>query len=83
MADLKRTLPYITPLGEFKQVVGTVIEPIESREPWGEYRLEDGTIIRCKQILTQLVRLDGEKLSTGEQVYNCQFQAIINVFPPE
>ena len=75
------TVPYIRPDGTTIQAKGTLITPIELNEPWGEYRLEDGTIVRTRQILTQLIRLDEEKAPNGEPIYLSQFQAVISVIP--
>ena len=39
------------------------------REEWNEYDLEDGTTIRLKAVVTDVVRLNGEYDQEGNPVY--------------
>ena len=76
-------VPYTDPSGNTRMVKGTLVEDIDAVDvPWCKYKLKDGTIIRTKQILTQLVYLDGEKLANGDQAYLCQFQPVVTIIPP-
>lgn len=80
MAD-KVKVPFRNPDGSTSQEVGTLMEVTDSKEPWSEYTLEDGTKIRLKQTLVNVIRLDGRKNQNGESVYSIQSQPTISIFP--
>lgn len=48
-----------------------------------KYILPDGTEIKLKNVLLQIVRLDDIKDINGNPMYNIQTQNIIQVTPPE
>ena len=77
MAD-KVKVPYKNPDGSMSQEIGTLMEVTDSKEPWSEYTLEDGTKIRFKQAL---VRLDNKKNPNGDPVYSIQSQPTMSIFP--
>ena len=37
--------------GKLVKEYGEMVTVVEQKEPWSEYRLEDGTLIRTKQTL--------------------------------
>ena len=80
MAD-KVKVPFRNSDGSTSQEVGTLMEVADSKEPWSEYTLEDGTKIRLKQALVSVVRLDNKKNQNGEPVYSIQSQPAMTVFP--
>jgi hypothetical protein len=80
MAD-KMTVPLINPDGSSSQEIGTLMEITESKEPWSEYTLENGTKIRCKQTVVSIVELDNQKNQNGVPVYVIQAQQLMNVIP--
>lgn len=47
-------------------------------EPWNVYRLEDGTLIRLRCVLTSCVKTD-QTLPSGEPIYKNNFQIIQDV----
>lgn len=66
------------------------IEPVEvvaSVEPWNEYTLSDGNVLRLKVVVTDIVRVTGQRTTSGEPVYSVNFAPIISVrelqSPPE
>ena len=65
------------------EVVGSEIPVQQSTEPWSEYLLEDGSVIRIKQVLTQAVRLDNEYDKDGNPVYVVQGTSIVVVSASE
>ncbi len=40
------------------------------KEDWNEYELEDGTIVRVKLAVRQIIRMPGENPKTGEPFVN-------------
>jgi hypothetical protein len=80
MAD-KVKVPLVNPDGTMSQEIGTLMEVTESREPWSEYVLEDGTKIRLKQTLVNVIRLDDKKNQNGEPVYSIQSQPTMSIIP--
>ncbi len=64
MAERRVQVPYMGKLVDGMDV------PIEtSTEKWSEITLEDGTIIRIKQSVATVLRLDGEWDAEGNPVY--------------
>jgi transposase len=41
----------------------------ESNERWSELKLEDGAIIRVKQVVSQVMRVEGEYDPEGNPIY--------------
>jgi hypothetical protein len=80
MAD-KVKVPLVNPDGTTSQEIGTLVEVIESKEPWSEYTLKDGTKIRLKQTLVNVIRLDDKKNLNGEPVYSIQSQPTMSIIP--
>jgi hypothetical protein len=80
MAD-KVKVPLMNPDGTTSQEIGTLVEVTESKEPWSEYTLEDGTKIRLKQTLVNVIRLDDKKNLNGEPVYSIQSQPTMSIIP--
>jgi hypothetical protein len=80
MAD-KVKVPYRNPDGSMSQEIGTLMAVTDSKEPWSEYTLEDGTKIRLKQTLVNVIRLDDRKNPNGEPVYSIQSQPTMSIIP--
>lgn len=55
------------------------VSPVESKEEWNVYRLEDGSTLRIKLILAKVFRAVEEKTSLGEPVYITQSQNMVVV----
>ncbi|MDR1787999.1 MAG: hypothetical protein LBR16_06080 [Treponema sp.] len=80
MADKVR-VPVMNPDGSTSQEIGTLMEVKDPKEPWSEYTLDDGTKIRLKQTLVQVVRLDNKKNPNGEPIYSIQSQPTMTIIP--
>jgi hypothetical protein len=80
MAD-KMKVPVQGPDGTIDEKIGTIMEVTESKEPWSEYTLEDGTKIRIKQALVNIVKLDDEKAPNGDPILIIQAQQAMTVIP--
>lgn len=59
---------------------GELVNIVRQSEPWSEYVLDDGTVIRTKQTVLKLVRMD-EPDAKGKPIYSMQSQPIIDVIP--
>jgi hypothetical protein len=73
----KKTYPYLG-----RQVPGQEVEFSPTSEPFSQYTLEDGTVVKVKIVLLNAARLD-EYNEQGDPVYQFQFQHIIGVVAPE
>lgn len=57
--------------------------PFESvKEPWTECRLEDGTIIKLKLVVSDVMRLDQDNVG-GEPQYVVKSSNVMSVETPE
>lgn len=64
MAERRVQVPYMGRMADGMDV------PIESStEKWSEITLEDGTVIRIKQSVAAVLRIDGEWDAEGNPVY--------------
>lgn len=52
-------------------------------EHWNEYLIDDGTVIRVKPVLMEVLRVDGEYDPQGNPAYVVQAQMITFVSAPE
>jgi hypothetical protein len=53
------------------------------REDWNEYRLEDGTILKFKTIVSSIIRTEEHDPMTGDPVYHVRSTNILRVKVPE
>jgi hypothetical protein len=79
MAD-KVKISFPEPNGQLVETIGESMNIIDSKEPWGEYVLEDGTKIKSKQAVISIVKLD-KKTPDGTPVYVLQGQTVMSVIP--
>ncbi len=52
-------------------------------EHWNEYVCDDGTLIRLKPVVTEILRVEGEYDPMGNPVYVVQNVNVTHVEPPE
>lgn len=53
-------------------------------EHWNEYLVDDGSVIRIKLVVTEVLRLEGQyDPTTGDPIYIAKSQNIVNVSSPE
>lgn len=76
-----RTRKITTPDG---RIIEGVIMPFQvGGEHWNEYLVDDGSVIRMKPIVTEVIRLDGEYDAKGDPVYMIQAQNVMNISAPD
>lgn len=64
-------------------VDGQPINVESANEPWAQYTLEDGTTVKVKIVLLEVVRLKAHNEVTGDPIYQFQFQQIIGTVSPD
>ena len=60
-------------------VEGTEVPFQASREPWTEYLIEDGSVIKIKTVATEVVRLDDHYDQAGDPIYVLKSTQIVAV----
>ncbi len=65
--DEPRRIRVTLPGGIVKE--GTEVHMISSDERWSSVTLEDGTTIRLKQTVTQVIKIDGDYDPDGNPIY--------------
>ena len=76
--DQRIKIPMPTADGKSATQEGTLVDIVESSESWSEYKLSDGNILRVKQVIMQVVKLD-KKNATDVDSYSVQAQPIVTV----
>ena len=66
--------------GKIEKKFGESVKIVKQDEPWSEYSLEDGTVIRMKQTVLQIIKLD-EHGPDGRPVYTMQTQPNTVILP--
>ena len=65
-----------------EEVLGTVLDVVESREMSSRIYLEDGTLIRVRPVIVEVVRV--ERMSDdGKPAYRIDGQLVMSIHPPE
>ncbi len=64
-------------------VEGTITPFRGDVEHWNEYLLDDGTVIRMKAVVTEIVRIDGQYDPEGNPAYLINSQNVTHVSAPE
>jgi hypothetical protein len=53
------------------------VEPLTIHEPWSEYQMPNGDMMKVKYVATAIYKIVDDK--PGESTYNADFQAIVRV----
>ena len=56
-------------------------EPVE--EPWSEYILDDGRILRVKLVVTKIIKDPDQLLPDGNPIFNVAHTTVLQVFRPD
>jgi len=81
MSEMKVKIPYINPkTNQQEERMGTDISfnPL-TPESWQEYELADGSLIKIRQVLNRVIRIDDEFNPDGSPVYTIQAQGSLAV----
>ncbi len=55
----------------------------ESAEGWNTYALHDGTKLKVKAVLADVVRLDGQYAPNGDPLYTINASLVVTTTAPE
>ncbi len=66
-----------------KQAEGVVVPVQATTEQWNEYFLEDGTVLRVKIVVTEVVHIEGQYDPSGNPLYATQSATLMVVSSPE
>ncbi len=61
----------------------TVVGYRSGGENWNEYLADDGTVIRIKLVVTEVVRVDGQYDPEGNPVYLVRSTNVTSISAPE
>jgi hypothetical protein len=53
------------------------------KEDWNEYKLEDGTILRFKTVVSSIIRTENYDPMTGDPIYHVRSTNILRVKVPD
>ena len=65
-----------------KMFPGKPVDISASSEPFSQYTLSDGSVVKVKTVLVDAVRLE-TYTDSGDPVYQFQFQQILGVIAPD
>ena len=62
-----------------------VVDIVESDEKWNTYKLEDGTVLKVKQVVVQAARSIDKPIpgSNGEPLYHVKTQTLVTAVVPD
>ena len=59
-----------------KTVEGKSIDFIPRKEDFNEYQLTNGTVLKMKNVVTQIIEIVGENSPNGQRVYQVNAQMV-------
>ena len=68
----------IVPGGEYVDAVDVPVTA--SNETWSQYTLEDGTIIRVRQVILQIARVLNRYDNEGNPIYFSKAQPVLSIY---
>lgn len=66
-----------------KKANGEVVDFDVEKEAWNVYSLQDGTKLKMKSVVAQVIRLEGEYNPQGDPVYVVNSQNIVSAQVPD
>ena len=71
------------PVGEKQELKDAVlVDAVESKEPWAEYQLSDGSSIKIKSMLLEIWRVKDEYDSEGNPLYVLKSSNVLALAQP-
>lgn len=65
------------------EVEATDVDFTTVNEDWNEYRLEDGTILKFKTVVSSIIRTENYDPMTGDPVYHVRSTNMLRVKVPD
>lgn len=66
-----------------KKVTGETVDFEVEKESWNVYLLDDGTKLKMRAVVSQVVRLEDQYNAQGDPVYFIQSQNVLNAEVPD
>jgi hypothetical protein len=66
-----------------REVEGLEVRFRSNHEEWNDYTLEDGSSIRMKAVVSEIVRLDGEYDAEGNPIYLVKSTNVLVIKAPD
>jgi hypothetical protein len=66
-----------------QEVMAEEIQFETQRESWNEYILHDGTSLKLKTVLAEVLRVDGIYAPNGDPVYMVNAQPVVSTNAPD
>jgi len=66
-----------------REVEVDLVDVLEAKEPWAEYKLADGTELRVRFVLGAVYRARNEYTEDGDPLYITRSQNIVVAIVPE
>lgn len=70
-------------LADGRTTEGESVDFKPTSEPWGEYDLQDGTKLRMKLVVSEIVRLNGQYTPDGDPVYLVRASNVVTTQAPD
>jgi hypothetical protein len=78
-----RTVKVEYPPGSGQSRDAVSVKVVSANEPWAEYALEDGSRIKAKAVLVDVLRIEGEYDLEGNPAYLLKANGVMSVTPQE
>ena len=65
-----------------KNVPATSLDFESINDEWNEYRLEDGTTLKLRTVVAEIVSIDGKKSADGSPVYQVKSGNVLHIEVP-
>ena len=76
------TVRLILPDGTIKETLAEKVDIKDSKEPWSEYQLEDGSVVRVRPVVSRVLKTE-EFDSDGNPIYQLSVANVVFVDVPE
>jgi hypothetical protein len=71
------------PIGPNQSADGTRVDFKPVAEPWCEFACEDGTKLKAKLVVSEIVRIDDARTPEGDPVYVIRSSTILHAVVPD
>jgi hypothetical protein len=74
MPEIKKKIPLFG-----RETDVTDVPVLKASEPWSEYELEDGSVLRVRNVPTSVLRIDGQYNADGTPLYLILTTPVVNL----